>query len=83
VSAAAIREALGGAGVKVLESVAVVNEYRGPRVEADQRSLTFRLTFRAPDRTLEAAEVDRAETRLLEALERATGARRRDQSRTE
>ena len=83
VSASAIREALGGAGVKVLESVAVVNEYRGPRVGADQRSLTFRLTFRAPDRTLEAAEVDRAETRLLEALERATGARRRDQSRTE
>ena len=46
VSAAAIREALGGAGVKVLESVTVVNEYRGPRVGADQRSLTFRLTFR-------------------------------------
>lgn len=83
VSAAAIREALGGAGVKVLESVTVVNEYRGPRVGADQRSLTFRLTFRAPDRTLETAEVDRAEARLLEALERATGARRRDQSRTE
>ncbi len=83
VSAAAIRDALGGAGVKVLESVAVVNEYRGPRVSADQRSLTFRLTFRAPDRTLEAAEVDRAEARLLEALERATGTRRRDQSRTE
>ncbi len=67
----------------MLESVAVVNEYRGPRVGEGQRSLTVRLTFRAADRTLESAEIDRAEQQLLAALERATGVRRREQPRTE
>jgi phenylalanyl-tRNA synthetase beta subunit len=38
-----------------------------------------RLRFRALDRTLESAEVDRAEARLLTALERETGVRRREQ----
>ena len=68
------------AGVNLLESVQVIDEYRGAGLPAGARSLTFRLTFRAPDRTLEAAEVDRAEARLLGALDREIGVRRRDQA---
>ena len=71
---------LSGAGVPVLESVRIVNEYRGGRVPEGTRSVTFRLTFRAADRTLEAAEVDAAEARLLAVLERETGVRRREQT---
>ena len=40
-----------------------------PELPAGTRSVAFRLTFRAPDRTLRDAEVDAAETRLLAALE--------------
>ena len=80
VSAAGIEAALRAAGVNLLESVQVINEYRGAGLAAGVRSLTFRLTFRATDRTLEAAEVDRAEARLLGALDRDTGVRRRDQT---
>ena len=71
---------LSGGGVPVLESVRIVNEYRGGRVPDGTRSVTFRLTFRAPDRTLEAAEVDAAEAKLLAILERETGVRRREQA---
>jgi phenylalanyl-tRNA synthetase beta chain len=79
VNSASITAAFAQSGVAMLESVTIVNEYRGPRVAAGTRSLTLRLRFRAPDRTLESAEVDRAEARLLTALERETGVRRRDQ----
>lgn len=79
VSSAAITAAFAQSGVAMLESVTIVNEYRGPRVDPGHRSVTMRLRFRATDRTLESAEVDRAEARLLTALERETGVRRREQ----
>jgi len=79
VAASGVLAALSGAGVSVLESVRIVNEFRGARIPAGMRSLTLRATFRAPDRTLETADVDRAEAELLRALERETGVRRRDQ----
>ena len=80
ITSAGIEVAMRAAGVNLLESVQVIDEYRGAGLPAGARSLTFRLTFRAPDRTLEAAEVDRAEARLLGALDRETGVRRRDQA---
>jgi phenylalanyl-tRNA synthetase beta chain len=82
VTSAAITSAFAGSGVSVLESVTIVNEYRGLRVSEGSRSVTVRLRFRASDRTLEAAEVDKAEARLLAALERETGVRRREQAGT-
>jgi phenylalanyl-tRNA synthetase beta chain len=80
VRAGRLEGVLSGGGVPVLESVRIVNEYRGGRVPEGTRSVTFRLTFRAPDRTLEAAEVDAAEAKLLAILERETGVRRREQA---
>jgi phenylalanyl-tRNA synthetase beta chain len=44
----------------LLESARLVDDYRGPGVEAGTRSLTFALRFRAPDRTLTAAEASEA-----------------------
>jgi phenylalanyl-tRNA synthetase beta chain len=75
-SAANVVAALRGAGEPLLESVDVVSDYRGADLPAGMRSVAFRLTFRAADRTLSAGEVDAAEARLLGALE-ATGIRRR------
>ena len=70
---------LTGAGEPLLESVAVTGEYRRGDLPAGARSVTFHLTFRAIDRTLETAEVDRAEARLLSVLDRELGVHRRDQ----
>lgn len=54
--AAAVRE---GAG-ELLEQLELVDDYRGSGVPAGAKSLTFALRFRAPDRTLTAAEASEA-----------------------
>jgi phenylalanyl-tRNA synthetase beta chain len=66
------------AGGALLERVDVESDYRGAELPAGTRSVAFRLTFRAPDRTLRDSEVDDAETRLLAALARELGIQRRD-----
>jgi len=48
-----------GAG-ELLERIDLVDDYRGAGIEAGQKSLTFALRFRAPDRTLTAAEASDA-----------------------
>ena len=65
-----------------LHPALVESDYRGAELPAGTRSVAFRLTFRAPDRTLRDAEVDAAESRLLAALERELGVRRRDAGRS-
>jgi phenylalanyl-tRNA synthetase beta chain len=58
--AAAVRESLiAGAGA-LLESTRLVDDYRGDGLPAGTKSLTFALRFRAPDRTLTAAEATEA-----------------------
>jgi phenylalanyl-tRNA synthetase beta chain len=78
IAAAQVESTLRGAGGALLEQVEVESDYRGPELPAGVRSVAFRLTFRAPDRTLRDAEVDQTETRLLTALEDELGVRRRD-----
>lgn len=53
---AAVRE---GAG-ELLEAIELVDDYRGAGLEAEEKSLTFALRFRADDRTLTAAEATEA-----------------------
>lgn len=53
-----------------LESVSVVDEYRGKSLPAGMRSVAVRLVFRAADRTLIDTEVEQAVSRLLTSLER-------------
>jgi len=48
-----------GAG-ELLERIDLVDDYRGTGIEPGQKSLTFALRFRAPDRTLTAAEASDA-----------------------
>lgn len=70
VSAAQIEDAVRRSGGSTLESVLVVDEYRGEKLPPEMRSVVFRLVFRAPDRTLEKAEVDQAVARVLKHLEK-------------
>lgn len=53
-----------------LESVAVIDEYRGKELPNGRRSVTVRLVFRSADRTLTDSEVELALGRLRTSLER-------------
>ncbi len=56
------------AGGKLLESVELFDEYKGNRVPEGQRSLAFRLVYRADDRTLKDEDVDPVHQKVREAL---------------
>jgi phenylalanyl-tRNA synthetase beta chain len=73
-----VEELLGRVGGSLLESVLIESDYRAPDLPAGARSVAFRLSFRAPDRTLRDAEVDAVEGRMLTALSGELGIQRRD-----
>ena len=63
------------AGGKLLESVALFDVYRDDeRVGAGKKSMAFKLTYRAADRTLTSDEVDAAHERLVKKVAGAAGA---------
>jgi phenylalanyl-tRNA synthetase beta chain len=78
VTAAEVRRVLQQAAGPLLLGLAVLDEYRGGGMAPGVRSVMFRLTFRAPDRTLAAPEVDEVERRVLAALEQELGVHRRE-----
>ena len=57
------------AGAERLESVDIVSEFRSSALGEDRRAVQFRLTFRAPDRSVRDEEVDSLVARILKALE--------------
>jgi phenylalanyl-tRNA synthetase beta chain len=57
-----------------LRDVEWFDTYRGTGIPADKKSVAFHLTFSAPDRTLEAAEVDQAMEKIKMALKERFGA---------
>ncbi|WP_322409383.1 phenylalanine--tRNA ligase subunit beta [Microbacterium invictum] len=60
VPASDVRAALVDGAGDLLESLRLVDDYRGAGVPEGSKSLTFALRFRAPDRTLTAAEATEA-----------------------
>jgi phenylalanyl-tRNA synthetase beta chain len=67
---AAIREA----GTPLLEAVELYDEYRGERLGEDRKSWTFRMTYRAADRTLTGAEAQKCHDAIALALRVRVGA---------
>lgn len=55
---------------KILESVELFDVYEGEQVGAGKKSVAFSLIFRAKDRNLESAEVDKAVEKVLDALKK-------------
>lgn len=53
---------------KILESCELFDVYEGEQVGEDKKSVAFSLLFRAKDRNLESAEVDKAVEKVLSAL---------------
>jgi len=60
IPAADVRDAVVEGAGELLEDARLVDDYRGPGVPEGSKSLTFALRFRAPDRTLTAAEATEA-----------------------
>jgi len=60
-----IRAAAGG----YLEDLALFDVYQGPPLDEGEKSLAYRLVFRAPDRTLKDAEVEAFMRAIVEAIE--------------
>jgi phenylalanyl-tRNA synthetase beta chain len=75
--AAAVRGTIRSAAPETLTDIAEFDRYQGMGVPAGRISLSLRLTFRAPDRTLTDDEVQAATERIVEALRNAYGAERR------
>jgi phenylalanyl-tRNA synthetase beta chain len=69
-SVAEIEEVIRQAAGPLLQSVQLFDEYRGQGVPPGQRSLAFRLVYRALDRTLTDAEVEAAQNQVRAQLEK-------------
>ena len=67
-SVAEIERAITKAGGNLLESVALFDEYRGTNVPDGQRSLAFRLLYRAGDRTLTDEDIEPVHQKVREIL---------------
>jgi phenylalanyl-tRNA synthetase beta chain len=59
-----IRKYAGG----MLESLTLFDVYQGPPLDAQQRSLAYRLAFRAPDRTLADADLASVRAKIIRGL---------------
>ena len=62
------------AGGELLEDVAVFDVYEGAQVGEGKKSLALRLSFRAPDRTLNDGEISELRMAILSAVRSSLGA---------
>jgi len=62
---------------ELLDDLAVVSVYTGDRVAGDKKAVAFRMTFRAPDKTLTDTEVDAQTSDVEIALRESLNAVRR------
>lgn len=67
-SVADLERTIRKAGGSLLESVELFDEYRGKNVPEGQRSLAFRLVYRASDRTLTDEDIEPVHQKVREAL---------------
>ena len=75
--AAAVRGTIRAAAPPTLASIVEFDRYQGKGVPDGRVSLSLRLTFRDPERTLTDDEAQEATERIVTALNRAHGAERR------
>ncbi|MBE3102626.1 MAG: phenylalanine--tRNA ligase subunit beta [Bacilli bacterium] len=65
-----IEQIIRGACGKLLKDVRVFDLYEGEKMEPDQKSVAFSLTYEDPERTLTDEEVVKAHSKVLNALEK-------------
>lgn len=77
VSFAQLRRAALDQNVAYCQGITLVDIYEGERLPEGQRSITLRLEYRAPERTLRDEEVDTLHAQIVAALEQRFGAQLR------
>ena len=73
VSAAAVRECIGQAGVDTLEHLELFDVYAGEGIDSGKKSISLALTFQSRSRTLDDTEVSLALSAVLDSLTRKLG----------
>jgi phenylalanyl-tRNA synthetase beta chain len=76
--AADVEQAMRRAAGALLERLWVFDEYRGRPLAEGERSVTWRLRFRAGDRTLREEEADQAVAKAVKEAREAHGVRQRE-----
>lgn len=69
----AISEVIAKAAGKLLEDVKLFDIFRGEKLGAGKKSVSFRVTLRASDRTLTVEEADKASAKIIKALDEKLG----------
>ncbi|MBX2862510.1 MAG: phenylalanine--tRNA ligase subunit beta [Leptolyngbyaceae cyanobacterium MAG.088] len=70
VSVADLEKLINRTGGQLLEKVTLFDEYKGKGVPEGQRSLAFRMLYRASDRTLTDQDIDPLQDKIRAALEK-------------
>jgi phenylalanyl-tRNA synthetase beta chain len=73
----ALESVVSAAAGPLLERVGFGGQYRGKQIEAEKKSYLVTLSYRAPDRTLTADEVDAWQKKVIDACAARLGARLR------
>ncbi|MFT5173294.1 MAG: phenylalanyl-tRNA synthetase beta chain, partial [Gammaproteobacteria bacterium] len=68
ISAEQVLNCVGQAGGDVLKNLELFDVYRGEGIDSGHKSLALSLTFQAPSRTLDEAEVEASVSTILHAL---------------
>lgn len=77
VVAAQVSAAIAATAEPLVETVTLAEEYRDARLGEGRKSQLWSITYRAPDRTLTDAEIDRAHEAIVARLTQALPAQRR------
>jgi phenylalanyl-tRNA synthetase beta chain len=68
------RDLIAQTGAPLLRSVVLFDVYRGEQIGAGKKSLAYRLTYQAGDRTLTDQEISRVRAKIVRRLEQELGA---------
>jgi phenylalanyl-tRNA synthetase beta chain len=68
VSAAQVQAAIEASGGNLLTSITLFDLFRGEQIGAGKKSLAYRLTYQAPDRTLTDGEAAKVRARIVKKL---------------
>jgi phenylalanyl-tRNA synthetase beta chain len=61
-------------GFPLVNEVSLFDVYSGDKIPSGKKSLAFSVRFRSPERTLTDEEVDRAQGKIVDRLQRELGA---------
>ncbi|MFP4037276.1 MAG: phenylalanine--tRNA ligase subunit beta [Desulfobacteraceae bacterium] len=78
VESADVRRLIQEAGGDLVESVDLFDLYRGDQIGPSEKALTFRISFRSRERTLDGREVNLLHEKIVRKIEEKAGGRLRD-----